>query len=134
MKKILLAVGLFLGSLTPVWASEEDVQATIQGQIDALQADDFATAFSFASPMIKGIFRNSSDAFGTMVRRGYPMVHRPAAVQFLEYRDVDGRILQVVQIRDQLGRFHTLGYEMINVEDGWKINGVQMLEAPQVGV
>ena len=48
--------------------------------------DDFATAFTFASPNIQGIFGTHQN-FGQMVRSGYPMVWRPADVQYIELRE-----------------------------------------------
>ncbi len=133
MKKLALAAGLFLGTFAPAWAQDNDIQATIQGQLDAFMQDDFATAFTFASPMIQGMF-GSSDRFGMMVQQGYPMVHRPADVQFQELRDEQGRLIQRVLIRDSKGMFHTLDYQMIQQENMWKINGVTYVKAPAVGV
>ncbi|MGB1235168.1 MAG: DUF4864 domain-containing protein [Planktomarina sp.] len=133
MKSILLAAGLFVASFAPAFANEEDVQATIQNQINAFMADDFGKAFTYASPMIKGMFGGNPERFGAMVRNGYPMVHRPADVMFLESREVDGGFRQMVQIRDGNGNFHTLDYQVINSENGWVINGVQLIKAPSMG-
>ena len=108
------------------------IVATIQSQIDAFQTDDFATAFTFASPSIQGKFGNP-DNFGLMVRQGYPMVWRPVEVQFLELRDAGGRQFQNVMIRDQAGAFHLLEYQMIEADGGWQINGVQLLQPPELG-
>ncbi len=105
------------------------IESVIQGQIDAFLEDDFATAFSYASPSIKGIF-GTPDRFGQMVREGYPMVWRPSDVQFGELREVAGRLWQRVIVRDADGRVHALDYNMIPTEDGWQINGVQLLQAP----
>jgi lysozyme family protein len=107
------------------------IQGTIQSQIDALLKDDFATAFSFASPNIKGIF-GSPDNFGLMVRQGYPMVWRPSSVRMLELREVAGNLWQRVMVTDQAGATHMLDYMMIETPDGWQINAVQLL--PSVGV
>lgn len=115
----------------PAFAQEEPIQNTIQQQLDALQADDYVTAFSFASPTIKGIF-GTPENFGMMVRNGYPMVHRPAAVEMLELRTVAGNLWQRVMITDQSGRTHMLDYMMIETPEGWQINAVQLL--PGVGI
>ena len=112
--------------------SEPGIEDTIQSQIDAFLQDDFATAFSFASPNIQGMFGNSEN-FGQMVRRGYPMVWRPEELRFLELRDIDGRLWQKVMVRDQSGSLHVLDYQMISVDGQWQINGVQLLHAPGVG-
>ncbi|MFN3721833.1 MAG: DUF4864 domain-containing protein [Paracoccaceae bacterium] len=116
----------------PLAAQENPIQNTIRSQITALEQDDFPTAFSFASPTIKGIF-GTADNFGSMVRQGYPMVHRPGTVRMLELREVAGNLWQRVMITDQQGRTHLLDYQMIETPDGWQINGVQLLPSPGVG-
>ncbi len=115
-----------------VMPAEPGIENTIQSQIDAFLVDDFATAFTFASPNIKQLF-GSSDRFGQMVRNGFPMVWRPGEVQFLELRDISGALWQKVMIRDQAGAIHMLDYQMIEGAEGWQINGVQILRAPDVG-
>jgi len=133
----------FLATLVAiVWANsitaqdvvprEPGIEATIGAQIDAFKVDDFATAFSFASPNIQGIF-GGSERFGQMVKNGYPMVWRPGDVQFLELREVAGALWQRVQIRDQSGTLHALDYQMIQQDGDWRINGVQLLRLPDVG-
>ena len=110
---------------------QTDIEATIGAQIEAFEADDFARAFTYASPSIQGLFGNSEN-FGRMVRNGYPMVWRPGDVQFLELHEEGGRLWQKVQIRDRQGQVHVLDYQMIQTGDGWKINGVHILEAPEL--
>lgn len=117
----------------PMEAAKADpVQETILNQLEAFKADDFATAFTFASPSIKSIFM-SAENFGRMVRNGYPMVHRPGSVRMLEQREISGSLWQKVMITDQSGRTHVLDYQMIQTPDGWQINGVQLLPEPGVG-
>lgn len=110
---------------------EPGIEATITAQIDAFLEDDFAEAFTYASPNIQGMF-GTSERFGQMVRNGYPMVWRPGDVQYLELRDVRGNLWQKVMIRDRQGGTHVLDYQMIETVEGWKINGVQLLDAPDV--
>ena len=112
--------------------TKDEVTAVIQSQIDAFLVDDFATAFTFASPGIKQMF-GSSDRFGLMVRQGYPMVWRPADVQYLDLRTDGGMPVQKVLITDQAGQSHVLEYSMIATENGWQISGVRILRAPGVG-
>ena len=116
----------------PAQAQEAPIQATIQSQLDAFLTDDYARAFTFASPMIKGMF-GTSDNFGTMVQQGYPMVARHGAVQMLELRTVAGNLWQRVMITDTMGRTHLLDYMMIETAEGWQINAVQLLPAQDVG-
>ena len=53
--------------------ADDAARQVISDQIAAFQQDDFETAFTYASPMIKGIF-GTPERFGQMVREGYPMV------------------------------------------------------------
>lgn len=131
MRRLILALILSLAAGAAP-AQEADIRSVISGQIEAFRADDFATAFDFASPNIKGMF-GTADNFGQMVRNGYPMVWRPSDVQFGELREVAGRLWQRVIVRDAEGRFHALDYQMIETENGWQINAVQLLPAPDVG-
>jgi hypothetical protein len=131
--------GFLLGTVAAVLlagaAAAQDqaaITATIQSQIDAFLADDFETAFTFASPNIKRIF-GSSERFGSMVRQGYPMVWRPGAVRYLDLEEKAGGLYQKVLITDEGGVPHLLEYQMIETPEGWQINGVQILRAPEVG-
>ncbi|SDZ43105.1 protein of unknown function [Jannaschia faecimaris] len=132
MKGILAAVAIALGAVGSAQADEGAIQRVIGAQIEAFKADDFTTAFTYAAPNIKGMF-GTADNFGLMVRRGYPMVWQPGSIEYLG-TDSDGAIwMQDVLITDGFGRLHQLKYTMIETPDGWKIAGVQLLEAPEVG-
>ncbi|MFT4621213.1 MAG: hypothetical protein ACI95S_000182 [Dinoroseobacter sp.] len=136
MKRLILASVLALGLSGPALAQTAEnpgVEDTIQGQLEAFKVDDFATAFMFASPNIRGMFRTPEN-FGLMVRQGFPMVWRPADVEFLGLRDEAGQLWQRVQVRDAQGGLHQLDYNMIETESGWQINGVQMVAMLGVGV
>jgi hypothetical protein len=133
MRHGLYAVCLSILLALPAAAQEGPIRETIQNQIDAFQADDFARAFSYASPNIKGLF-GTAENFGAMVKNGYPMVHRPAEVEMGELREIAGNLWQRVRIVDQAGRAHLLDYMMIETPEGWQINAVQLLPAPDVGV
>lgn len=129
----LVALGVILNGLTlgAVQAQGADIQSTIGNQIEAFQADDFETAFDFASPNLQQLF-GSSENFRSMVTRGYPMVWKPAEVRYLELAEVGGSFFQKVLIKDQEGIVHILGYRMLETDMGWKINGVQLLPKPDV--
>jgi hypothetical protein len=135
MTRFAAAIALCLALAGPLVAQETPgaaIRGVIQGQIDAFLKDDFATAFTFASPAIQGLFQ-TPDNFGVMVRNGYPMVWRPDAVEFGELREIAGALWQRVIVTDGAGRVHSLDYQMVPGPEGWRINGVQLLQAPQVG-
>ncbi|MFX0541368.1 DUF4864 domain-containing protein [Roseovarius sp. S4756] len=109
-------------------AQEEPIRAVIEAQIEAFEADDFATAFTYASPTIQGMFGTAQN-FGAMVKGGYPMVWRPDDLRFLALEERAGQLYQDVMIRDLDGALHILEYQMQQGEDGWKINGVTIRRA-----
>jgi hypothetical protein len=116
----------------PALAQEEPIQSTINAQIEAFRASDFETAFTFASPSIKQIFRTPAN-FGSMVVTGYPMVVNPAMVEMQNLRTVAGALWQRVRVTDQKGQAFLLDYQMIEGPDGWLINAVQLQKAADVG-
>lgn len=134
MRSIILSLAAAICLATSAFAQDSDpaIEDVIQQQFDAFLADDFETAFTFASPTIKGMF-GSPGRFGEMVKQGYPMVWRPADVNFLDQTPRSGRIYQKVLVVDGANVPHVLEYEMIPTSDGWQINGVRLLQAPPVG-
>ena len=111
-------------ALTP----NPQIKSTIQSQIDAFLADDFVTAFGFASPGIRNAFRTPEN-FGAMVRNGYPMVWRPEDLRFGPLREIDGALWQQVLIRDETGQSYVVEYRMEQVGGDWRISGVRVVPA-----
>lgn len=127
MKHFFAAILIWVMATGAVKAND-DVRSVISSQIDAFLQDDFVSAFDFASPMIQGMF-GTPERFGDMVRNGYPMVWRPADVEFLSVDERGGALIQNVMIKDASGKLFLLEYEMIETENGWLINGVRVQEA-----
>jgi len=125
-------LGLWLLA-TSVFAQDNSaIEDVIGGQLEAFNARDIEEAWTYASPNIKRLF-GSSVNFGNMVQQGYPMVWDNDEVRFLDLRDVRGNLWQKVMVRDAQGGLHILDYQMVETADGWQINGVQLLPAPDVG-
>lgn len=117
----------------PVLAQEGPIQGVIQSQMDAFRAGDVAEAFGYASPMIQGLFRNPAN-FGAMVQRGYPMVWKPAQVEYVDSAREGNVAFEKVMVRDDAGRAHMLMYQLVETPRGWEINGVQILDELGIGV
>ena len=134
MTRLLFAVlaALALATATPAQEAETGVQDTITSQLEAFTERDVVTAFTFASPMIQGMF-GTPENFGMMVERGYPMVWNNDDVRFGEQREMRGMLLQRVYLRDTNGTLHALEYAMIPGPQGWLINGVTLVPLPDVG-
>lgn len=129
-------IGMILGvwmAATSAFAQDSDaIEGVIGNQLEAFNNRDISEAWQYASPNIKRLFGNPGN-FGLMVQQGYPMVWDNADVRFLELRDIRGNLWQKVMVRDAQGGLHILDYQMIETADGWQINGVQLLPAPDVG-
>lgn len=112
-------------------AQETSIESVITEQLQAFRDRDVAGAWEHASPMIQGMFRTPEN-FGLMVQNGYPMVWDNSDVRFLDRQDFNSRARQEVQIQGPDGLFYILDYQMIETPEGWQINGVQVIPAPEV--
>jgi hypothetical protein len=131
MRYFILSLTVALGLSGAARADEAALRAVLSSQIEAFLAEVVDRAYSFASPFIQRKF-GTPETFGTMVREGYPMVWRPSDVTFLDAEVIAGRLWQSVMLRGPAGKSWIVDYEMIELDDGWKINGVQVREAPEV--
>ena len=133
----ILAACLFLHLSAPLAAAQDilapnpDIEAAIASQFDAFRTGDVEDAWTYASPNIQSLF-GSVGNFARMVEQGYPMVWQPGEVDFIDLQSFGGLLVQRVQVIDAEGRVHYLGYQMVETEGGWRINGVQLLPAPDV--
>ncbi len=109
------------------------IEQTIRSQIAAMQADEWDKAFTYASPMIQGIFETPEN-FSRMVRGGYPMVWRPKSFRAGALENSDRGPVQVMIFEDQDGRLFIADYLMQFVNGEWRINGVQIRPAPEQSV
>lgn len=132
MRRTIAAAVLAASVALPAAAQEDAIRGVIDAQVRAFLADDFATAFTYASPGIKRLF-GTPERFGAMVRQGYPMVYRPREVRYLDLRTVAGALWQRVMMTDAEGRVHLLDYQMIETPEGWQINAVQILRGAGLG-
>ena len=133
MRYFILSLIFVFGLSGGARADEAALRAVISSQIDAFLAEDVDRAYSFASPFIQRKF-GTPETFGSMVREGYPMVWRPSDVTFLDAEVIAGKLWQSVLLRGPAGKSWIADYEMIELEEGWKINGVQVRAAPEVAV
>ena len=136
MFRFLISAILFVFLLAPVRAESADqkaFEAVISGQLEAFKKDDGQAAYSFAAPIVKGIFPNAETFMG-MVKRGYEPIYKNSKYVFGDLKtDTLGRPAQHVIITASDGERYEAVYAMQQQPDGsWKIAGVQMLEIPSV--
>jgi hypothetical protein len=124
------AIAILMISVPLARAAEpvDTAQAIIQNQIEAFLNDDAETAYSFASPQIKGKFPDKS-IFFDMVKRGYAPVYRPGNFAFGRSKVEGDTVVQEVLISGPDGKDWTVLYFLLRQPDGtYKINGVEMLQ------
>jgi hypothetical protein len=114
--------------------SESDKSAfreIVTGQLEAFKADDGEAAYTYAAPIIKGIFPNS-ETFMAMVKRGYQPVYRNNGYKIGAVApDSLGRPALHVTITATDGKRYEAVYSMERQPDGtWKIAGCTLVEIP----
>lgn len=108
---------------------ESDIVNVVKSQLEAFQQDDFEKAYSFASPIIKQIFKNA-DEFKNMIKSGYQAVYRPKSINFGPVELIDGVPILIVYLVDPEGIFVTATYTMQKQDTGkWLINGCMLNKA-----
>lgn len=102
------------------------IRQVIEGQLAALQRDDWAHAFSYAAPIIQEKF-GSPEGFRRMVLSSYTIVHRPTTVSFEDLEEIYGRVAQKVFMVGSDGLAAIVVYFMGKQDDGvWRIDGVSI--------
>lgn len=129
MRLVMLSVIMALGLAGATRADDAAMRSVISDQIEAFLAENPERAYGYASPFIQRKF-GSPKIFGHMVRKGYPMIWAPSDVTFLDLEVIDGTPYQSVRLRGPDGKPWIVDYEMIEIDGTWRINGVQLREAP----
>ncbi len=124
-----MSVAAFAQSISE--SEKTEFQRIITAQISAFRADDGATAYSFAAPIVRNIFP-TPEIFMSMVKRGYPQVYRPKSFNFTEALvDPMGRPAQKMLVVGPDGKTYEAIYSMEKQPDGaWLISGCTLLEIP----
>jgi hypothetical protein len=128
---VFLCISLSVIPLANAQADEpvDTAQTVIQNQIAAFLNDDAKTAYSFASPTIRGKFPNEA-VFFDMVKKGYSPVYRPGNFAFGRSKVEGDMVVQEVLISGPDGKDWTALYQVVKQPDGsYKINGVHMVRA-----
>ena len=136
LRSVLMTVLLAFMSVAAVAQSISETEKTefqriIAAQISAFRADDGATAYSYAAPVVRNIFP-TPEIFMSMVKQGYSPVYRPQSFNFTEALiDPMGRPAQKMLVVGPDGKTYEALYSMEKQPDGtWRISGCTLLEIP----
>jgi hypothetical protein len=135
MRHVLIAAAMIMLSFATATQAgpAEEIRAVIEDQVEAFRADDGARAFSHASESIQTRFGNP-DNFMEMVRTGYPQVYRPRAMEFQTLQESGSLVMQEVFYFGEAGGAVVARYFMQKNTSGvWKITGVDLRKAPELG-
>ncbi|HVE53354.1 MAG TPA: DUF4864 domain-containing protein [Ramlibacter sp.] len=107
----------------PRATSVQVVQQVVERQLQALSAQDAASAFALADPVLRTQFGNA-ESFLDTVREQYPMLMQASSVLFLK-PETDGTVaMQKVRITDVEGSSWSLTYLLNRQQDDqWRISG-----------
>lgn len=118
-----VTAALLLGLLiaTPAISGDAEVssaQSTIDRQLKAFQANDGATAYSYAAPNIKRMFP-TVEAFMGLVTRGYAPVRNPRSYSFGKVEEMSPTsIVQQVILVGPDGKTYEAVYTLEMQADG----------------
>ena len=118
-----VTAALLLGLLiaTPAISGDAEVssaQSTIDRQLKAFQANDGATAYSYAAPNIKRMFP-TVEAFMSLVTRGYAPVRNPRSYSFGKVEEMSPTsIVQQVILVGPDGKTYEAVYTLEMQSDG----------------
>ena len=125
---VLLSLSLAASAVEPRIAETDAraIRAVVQGQLDALARNDGTKAFSYASPGIKAQF-GIPEVFMAMVREGYAVMLRPAAIRFLAPAIEARQTIQLVRLTGDDGRVWVARYVLEKQKNGvWRIGGCSL--------
>ena len=98
-------------------------QKTIQAQLKAFDAGNWAQAVKFQSDGLKGNF-SSPEAFGAMIVQTYPAFVHPKNVEFGQAVNIDGHIQFLVTLTGQDGSTTRAIYSLVEEKGNYRIEGV----------
>jgi hypothetical protein len=134
MRTLALAfLGLWLATVTvaqdrPTWRFSpkpvrEAVQATVEGQLQALRAGKFDEAYTLAAQRLRRQF--TPPVFAAMIRRGYPALLAHQRFEAGLVRDDRENHAQVTYtLFDARGDASHFRYTLVNEDGRWRIEGV----------
>ena len=107
----------------------DGVRATVENQLAAFRAEDFARAYRHASPALQRQF--TLPVFEAMIRRGYPALVRHRSAELGVVRDLDGRRAAVtVLVVSHEGEPVRFRYLLVLENDAWRVAGVTVDRRP----
>jgi len=112
---------------SPPSPQAEEIASVIQQQLDAFTFNDYETAYNLSSKKIKD--QLSQEQYAEMVHNDYLQITKSFRASFGEVRFTPDAAHATVRV-EITGFSHkkvTAEYQMIQEEDGWKVDGITIL-------
>lgn len=109
---------------------QNKIELVIADQLKAFTRLDVDRAYYHASKSIKTMFP-SSEIFGLMVKKLYPMIWAPKSYKFLAALPLSNGVVQKVMFTDIEGGMHFFDYALENNGKRWVISGVYMVKGSE---
>lgn len=119
--------------LWPAALAADPIEDVISGQLSEFREGDVLGAWAYASPGIRAYF-GSPDTFGHVVEEGFAPIWSNKAARFSDRDETDDRVRQIVVVEGANGQIMAYAYYMFETENGWRIDGVEPVELPDVAV
>ena len=140
--KDLATAGLVTASLLAVPARAEDAavgaeawQGVITSQIEAFRHKDAPGAFQYASAAFQTSFPSAEAFFVAIVASGYAPIMESRSHSFGEYQKLgETSVLQEVKFVGNDQSLYEAFYQLTEESAGWRVQGVQLLKQPRLGI
>lgn len=140
--KDLATVGLVTVSLlaTPAWAQEMTVgaeawQGVITSQIEAFRHKDAPGAFQYASAAFQTSFPSAEAFFVAIIASGYAPIMESRSHSFGTFQKLgETSVLQEVKFVGNDQSLYEAFYQLTEETAGWRVQGVQLMKQPGLGI
>lgn len=136
------AAGLVTVSLLASPASAQQMadgaeawQGVITSQIEAFRHKDAAGAFQYASAAFQTGFPSAEAFFVAIVSSGYAPIMESRSHSFGEFQKLgETSVLQEVKFVGNDQSLYEAFYQLTEESAGWRVQGVQLLKQPGLGI
>ncbi|MDB5542275.1 MAG: Type topoisomerase gyrase/topo topoisomerase subunit [Devosia sp.] len=116
-------------------ATIEPWQSVITSQIEAFRIKDAPGAFQYAGAGFQKMFPTAEAFFVAIITSGYSPIMESRSHTFGEFRMTgDKAVVQEVRLVGNDQSLYEAFYQLAEEPNGWRVEGVQLLKQPGMGV
>lgn len=116
-------------------ATIEPWQSVITSQIEAFRAKDAPGAFQYAGAGFQVAFPSAEAFFSAIVGSGYAPIMESRSHSFGKFQKMgDKAVVQEVKLVGNDLSLYEAFYQLAEEANGWRVQGVQLLKQPGIGI